>query len=570
MGNRLRAVYENGTEPGKTGCLQSVGKHIKGVLRAALVWGMGVQILLGMAWLIRNVAGLQNFQESSLLLAGETAADGFYSGVLYRGLVTLLSSQLWILYAMQLAAAVIAGYGLMSCLISRNQLGMRLFCALALTTIPQAMQCHLAVLPWSLGTSLLLGETALWRRVWEKLSVPESPQTLGRSGASDRQGAWEESGLQDVILTSAKIFQFLPVTCRVSGRNVTGRKENLTTRQYRQDMARKAVRKPVAAMLLGWVLILLVLPIYAWFALPLLLALLWRMGKGRKGLKSLACGLAALALFLCSVTVNCGWNPAGWNRRLAADALSRTGWPYFQYTYEVFPQPLHDEIGLVTAREVSAYADGVDQVLIPKLEEMYGAEETTALLWQLAEICLRDNLKADVKNLVWDMAAYHATPPILAMQLKGRAYDAYSGVNYEQMRSRAPLLTRYYVAYGGRWWWAMLALAAGIWVCGQLSGAGARGRLSEQPPGAGGEPAERMSEEKAGREPKGKVLWNRVKIFLQCWFPVLAGMEWMILNFVLSGSGIMDYKKTIWVTILWYVGALWPLAGGEGSREWQS
>lgn len=530
MGNRPRTVYENGTEPGKAGCLQSVGKHIKGVLRAALVWGMGVQILLGMAWLIRNMTGLQHFQESSLLLEGETAADGFYSGVLYRGLVTLLSSQLWILYGMQLAAAVIAGYVLMSCLISRNQPGIRLFCALALTTVPQAMQCHLAVLPWSLGTSLLLGETALWRRVWEKFPVQERPQTLGESGAS-------------------------------------GRKENLTTRQYRQDMARKAVGKSVAAMLLGWVLILLVLPIYAWFALPMLLALLWRMGKGRKGLKRLVCGLAALALFLCSVTVNCGWNPAGWNRKLAADVLSRTGWPYFQYTYEEFPQPLHDEIGLVTSREVSAYADGVDRVLIPRLEEMYGTEETTALLWQLADICLRDNLKVDVKNLVWDMAAYHATPPILAMQLKGRAYDAYSGVNYEQMRSRDPLLTRYYVAYGGRWWWVMLALAAGIWVCGQLSGAGVRGRMSEQPPGAGREPVERMSEEKADIEPGGKALWNRVKTFLQCWFPVLAGMEWMILNFVLSGSGIMDYKKTLWVTILWYVAALWPLAEGEGSRE---
>ena len=34
------------------------------------------------------------------------------------------------------------------------------------------------------------------------------------------------------ILTSAKIFLFLPVTCRVSGRHATGRKENLTAREY--------------------------------------------------------------------------------------------------------------------------------------------------------------------------------------------------------------------------------------------------------------------------------------------------------------------------------------------------
>ena len=131
------------------------------------------------------------------------------------------------------------------------------------------------------------------------------------------------------------------------------------------------------------------------------------------------------------------------------------------------------------------------------------------------------------------MAAYHATPPILAMQLKGRAYDAYSGINYEQMRDRAPLLTRYYVDYGSRWWWLMLGLAAAILLCGLLRG-------------------------------------SRYRCFLGRWLPVWVGVEWMILHFVLCGSGIMDYKKTLWATALWYMVALWPLEGGEGSGEWQS
>lgn len=327
-------------------------------------------------------------------------------------------------------------------------------------------------------------------------------------------------------------------------------------------------------MLLGWTLIILVLPIYAWFALPMVFAMLWRMGRSSKGTRRLVWGLTALALFVGSVTVNCGWNTSHWSRKLAADALSRTGWPNFQYTYDMFPQPLHDEIGLVTAREVSSYADGVELVLVPKLEEIYGTEETTEQLWKLAKICLRHNLKADIKNFIWDMAAYHATPPILAMQLKGRAYDAYSGINYEQMRNRAPLLTRYYVTYGGRWWWVMLALAAGIWGCGQLETAGARvrvrGRLPEKLSGASQKQADGMSKAHVRRKTGEKSLWGIGKTFLQRWLPVLAGMEWMILNFVLSGSGIMDYKKTLWVTILWYVVALWPLSGGEGSGEWQS
>lgn len=43
----------------------------------------------------------------------------------------------------------------------------------------------------------------------------------------------------------------------------------------------------------------------------------------------------------------------------------------------------------------------------------------------------------------------------------------------------------------------------------------------------------------------------------------------MILCFTLGGSGIMDYKKTLWVTILWYVAALGVSAGEEGSGKWQ-
>lgn len=490
MGNRPRAVYENRTEPGKAECLQSVGKHIKSVLRAVLICGMSVQILLGLAWLFGNMGGLQSFQESMALLAGKGFDAGYFSGILYRFLAVALSAQLWILYGIQLAAAYGAAYGLMACFMAREKRGLRLFCALALTTVPQALQCHLAVLPWSLGTSLLVGETMLWRKVW--------------------QG---------------------------------------TLKRQEEKLSEQTKRRLITGMLSGWLLLLLILPVYAWFVLPLIFAALWRaVKKERTG--RLICGLAVLILCLCNVTVSCGWNPADWNRRLAASALSRTGWPYFQDSYEIFPYRLHEDIGLVTSREVSAYADGVGRVLIPKLEEEYGPEETTAVLWELAGICLRDNLRTDVKNIIWDMAAYHAAPPILAMQLKGRAYDAYSGNNYEQMKTRTPLLTRYYVTYGARWWWMMLALAAAIRLCDLLLCGGTR------------------RENFAWRGENG--IWGRWRIFLQYWLPVLAGMEWMILSQVFSGSGIMDYKKALWVTMLWYVVALCGLGDGKASIPGQS
>ena len=448
--------------------MRRMGMHIRGILRAVLVCGMSVQILLGLAWLIKNMGGLQTFQESRWLLVGEGMAGKIYSGVLYRGLAALLSSHLWILYVLQLAAAVAAAYGLMSCFVEKDQKALRVLGALALTSIPQAMQCHLAVLPWSLGTSLLLTETALWRKL------------CGERREQNRGSA-----------------------------------------------------KTAVVMLLGWLLLLLIVPVYAWFSMPLLAAILWRTGK-REGAKGrLLCVLAGLAVVLCCVTVNCGWNPAAWNRELAANFLSRTGWPYFQNDYDVIPQPLHDEIGLDTARKVSYYADGVEVSLIPKLEEQYGPEETTSLLWELAGICLKRNLRVDVKNVIWDMAAYHATPPILAMQLRGRAYDSHSGVNYEYMKNRDPLLTRYYVTFGSKWWWVMLGLTAVLMVC-SMAEQGLSGKSS---------------------------IWARGREFLRRWFPALAGLEWMILCFVAEGSGIMDYKKTLWVTILWYTAVLSQLAG---------
>lgn len=492
--------------------MQRTAKHVRGVLQAVLVCGMAVQILLGLAWLIKNMGGLQSFQESRVLLTGEGQATGLYSGVLYRGLAVLLSSHLWILYGMQLAAALAAGYGLIASLLPGKNRLLSLLGTLAFVTIPQALQCHLAVLPWSLGTSLLAGETALWLRQYRRYHG--RPETEGSSAGKEQ--APEAGNVREI--------------------------------------------RRLAGMLGIWLLMLLILPVYAWFILPLVMAALWQMrkGKGKRGVPAFS--LTVLLLGVCTLGVNCGFRPADWNRQLAADALSRWSWPYFQDNYEVFPTTLHEDIGLVTAREVSAYADGVERVLIPKLEEQYGAEETTALLWELTGICLRENLKKDVKNVIWDLAAYHAAPPILAMQLRGRAYESFSGINYEQMKNRTPVLTRYYVTYGGSWWWMMLALVAVIGLCRRLTGGKGFGRAAAAESSGRAETPEASG---AVLPPAQKALRGRLRDFVCRWLPVGIGTEMMILYLVFSGSGIMDYKKAVWVTMLWYLSALSQLGSGK-------
>ena len=76
------------------------------------------------------------------------------------------------------------------------------------------------------------------------------------------------------ILTSAKIFQFLPVTCRVSGRHATGRKENLTAREYNLEQG---------VIKMGTVIVLVVLA-------GIVALVIRSMVRDRKNGKSLQCG----------------------------------------------------------------------------------------------------------------------------------------------------------------------------------------------------------------------------------------------------------------------------------------
>lgn len=106
--------------------------------------GFSVQIVLGLVWMVCNMGAVQDFAVVSTGIYGVAAG--------------LLGKAFPVMYVLQLAAACYAGQRLISRLCNKNPDNRRsrlfaLWGSLALMTLPMAMQCHMAMLPYSLVCS---------------------------------------------------------------------------------------------------------------------------------------------------------------------------------------------------------------------------------------------------------------------------------------------------------------------------------------------------------------------------------------------------------------------------------
>lgn len=140
--------------------LKKAFAHMGAVIRGMLFIGFTVQILLGLAWMCRNFGQVQGFGEPD--------------SALYGGLFRLLGGIPQLLYLLQLAAAFLAGdFFLKSFPGERSPAGGKgrfwgLWRGLALLAYPFAMQCHMAVQPFSFMGSLFLVMLSLLIRIPKK------------------------------------------------------------------------------------------------------------------------------------------------------------------------------------------------------------------------------------------------------------------------------------------------------------------------------------------------------------------------------------------------------------------
>lgn len=398
-------------------------------------------------------------------------------GALYRGLQELTGERKQILCVIQLGVGFYAGYCLLRALCPerglRNMAG-----SLALLTFPMAMQCHLSIAPYSLISSFFLLELAVL--------VPGLRRSQGEEPA-ERQAAG-------------------------------------------------ALLKGLAGGGGCWFFLTLLLPEYFLLgAIPLGLTLLLGLREFRKAPGRLA--RAFLLLAVCGgITAGAGTLAGDGNYLPDRETVSyslfhRISWPTLWVDWERWPEEVRGALDYSKVWEASEHADVMEEYFRPRMLEVFGEEKAQEYYRKLSGISWDQHKSRILRQTAADALGYCATPLILQLQLRGRGYDSYSGRNYEFMTMCAPMLTKYYVRYGCRWFGGMLAVMALL----ALLTFPEHRRRADQP---------------------------GLRVFLLClfWAGTVAAF------YALRGAGKLDYKATVGGNLLWLAAALF-LCRPEASAE---
>lgn len=283
-------------------------------------------------------------------------------------------------------------------------------------------------------------------------------------------------------------------------------------------------------LFIGWLLVAMFRPLYAALCFPFAMSELvsmWKVGTGpdfseEKRMKRVA---YSIVLFVECIFLLLFYRvtPVKVEKGLAQAAVSRFCYTHMEADYDFLPEDIHDAIGLDNARRAGYKADGIEEVLVPILEKEFYGRQSVDALWRIAQVGFENHLGENLKQIVWDVLGYQFPAFIVPMQLKGRAYEAVTGHNYENFTRRSPQIGRLCIQLN-----APLFL---IFLLGGIGGIIYALAIGE----------------------KGIYLQKLFKTLL-----VLA--EIMVLFYSLSAAGQMDYMKTCPATIFWYTPGILLLA----------
>ena len=147
---RIFDECREGRRGGMRGNMKKAAEGLCILLKGILFTGFSVRIVLGLAWMCANFIEVQEF--------------GQPQGFLYPLLLGVLGKVPQILYLLQLGLAGFAAYMLLKPIFPTGRLW-RVWFVLAFMSLPMAMQCHLALLPYSFVSSLLILEFTCCRNV---------------------------------------------------------------------------------------------------------------------------------------------------------------------------------------------------------------------------------------------------------------------------------------------------------------------------------------------------------------------------------------------------------------------
>ena len=387
--------------------MQKAKEGIRAVAGRVLVIGFSVQILLGLLWMCSAFTKAQAFAESSVYL---NAAWNFrldeYTGALYpvvlmlvKGLEAVTGIPYRIpVFLLQLGVAFYAGYFLLKCLEIKGKIW-RIWGSLALMTFPMMMQCHMAVLPYSLNVSCALLQTAfLFAAVRREKPMPAAdwlPVLIFWIAEALLLPEYLYLGGVPVVLTF--FYQFL---------------------KYAKENRKKQMH----------------------YLLMLMAA-------------------AGLIFGIHNLTQEEGAYGKA-HRSFEAALFRRCVWTDLQDYYKAWPshvQDLFDEGALLGIRSC---ADKMELQMQPLVEQALGVDGAKEWFGEAAKQAFVINSGQILHEIAWDVVGYIFPPITTELLLQGRGYDSYCARNYEVMRQNAPILTKYYMQYLYRWFPAALGIAA--------------------------------------------------------------------------------------------------------------
>lgn len=433
--------------------MKKAAGHISVILRGILFIGFSIQIVLGLIWMCFNFACLQEFQQTS--------------GILYEGLRHVTGEHYQILYVLQLGLGYYAAHRFLQRLRPVKRMW-DIWGCLALLTFPMALQCHLAVSPCSLVSSLFL---------------------LELSAAVD------------------------------------------AVRERGGSIVRELVRGGIF-----WLLLALLMPEYFILgAAPLVLALLFRLPVLLKRLYGLGLAVIVLAAFggmivgINTLAGEKGYLPD--RTDIAFSLFGRMAWPTLWPDSQSWPEEVQAVVG-DDAWTASQYPDNMQSVLRPIMEGNFDDAQAVKYYLEMAAYSWGRHTPLIIRQIGGDFLGYAFTPLILPMQLRGEAYASYSGRNYEYMFMHSPVLTKYYVNYSCWWFGVMLAVTVLLSLM---------------------------------------KLWGRSRrISRQGVMAVLLCLLWAGITtalYTLRGAGVMDYKCTVAVNLLWLIWAVRMIGKDDAAQS---
>ncbi len=365
----------------------------------------GVQILLGLTWIIGNIAVVPKLQESRLYLqiSRDLVMDE-YVGFLYPVLLKVLNFMgdkfCVVLYLLQICVAFVSYDFFIDCVWGRSH-GLKKYkrhlLAAYVVTFPVILQVHMCVLPYSLASSvwlILLAQLKLLLAQTQKLSV-KRVVSIGIS--------W---GIGTLLLPEYGLMMSFPLA--------------------------------IGFVICGW------------------------KKKSRWGVLLLTAfisiGCVGSALTLTQTPGSLGRI----QKSVGATMLSRFAWPYLERNSYFWGEEVKAVFTEEDLRSLSLYPERVLYEFGPTLEAAVGKEKANELYWEMATDSFMLGTKDALTAVGRDMLQNIGGPIGIQLQWQGKGVS-YSGWNYAQMAEQTPKLTKYYARFSVYSFDFMMIMAAVVW-----------------------------------------------------------------------------------------------------------